>query len=428
MVLSPETAQILIAISLALIVFSAFAPMRAVTVYLATRTWLQHVATLQYTIAGTVPIFSPYAALMPFLAMVSLLANRGAGLFSAAMAPFQLLLGLSCLSTLTSMDLSTSLSSLTKVAFAYCIYILAYNGVRDEAGAARAMRQSVLVSLVPAGFALYQWVTGEVFSYSDMRWVTGLRIVGTLTDPNSFGIYMSLTFFMALGLFLMNRTKPGFALAALTLALVVLSKNRGTWIALMLATLVGGLAYKRRLSLSRLIAAYAVVGMLATPFILARFSELEGKDTWGQSQDTFSSRLQYSAMLLEASLDSPILGHGIGSSEIMAEEVVRTKVLPHNDYVRLAFETGYISVLLYVVFLLREILRARRHWDSPHWPFHYMYLLSITYFAVVSLAQNLLMDLLLYPYFMVGMAISHKLERLEREAQTTPWHAGPEGG
>jgi len=76
------------------------------------------------------------------------------------------------------------------------------------------------------------------------------------------------------------------------------------------------------------------------PFFQSRFADLNKLDKYGQSQDTFSERIYHHIDLLEISLENPFIGAGIGSSELPISRSSGFIELAHNDYIRIAVETG----------------------------------------------------------------------------------------
>ncbi len=137
-------------------------------------------------------------------------------------------------------------------------------------------------------------------------------------------------------------------------------------------------------------------------------------DKYGQSQDTFAERVNHRVDLLIKSLDSPVIGAGIGSAETPITRQSNLVVLPHNDYVRIAVEVGYIGLFVYILFFAAQYVRTLKYKDLPHWDVQFAAHCMQIYIIIISFEQNVLADVLSYSIFMYILAVSHGAIDIDR--------------
>jgi O-antigen ligase len=128
--------------------------------------------------------------------------------------------------------------------------------------------------------------------------------------------------------------------------------------------------------------------------------ELTQKSEFG-SHNTFQGRLQYHEKLLDLVKENPVVGYGLGTAGYTS----KITYPPHNDYLRIALESGVPGMLLYIVFLLKELFdHIQRVRTTMFGLVHFSSLILIVYFIILSFFQKIL-----------GIfAISAKLHFLEK--------------
>lgn len=122
-----------------------------------------------------------------------------------------------------------------------------------------------------------------------------------------------------------------------------------------------------------------------------------------------SGRLDIWAAVIDSGARSPIIGQGLGSSNMAVEFLGPTVGHPHNDYLRVWHDLGYVGVILLVsAFMVwistlgRAWLRARRRPDEL------VALQLAAYLALLALVLSAITDnALVYPFVMgpVGVVI-----------------------
>jgi hypothetical protein len=315
---------------------------------------------------------------------------------------------------------------LVKIITPIFIYILTYVGIKKPDDVSRANRWLLLTSVPCLLAGLVQVLTGVSYDYFTDTLSTGLRAVGTIGDPNAFGIYTSLMLFAALPSVMGQKVTVKAALSVCALlAIVVLGRNRGVWIADAVAVVGTVFAFRRRLKIGRWIAGMAAVAIIAAPVVILRFSELGQRDQYGQSQDTLSGRLAMHVALLEESLESPVIGFGPASS---LERIAGAWMLPHNDYVRVIYEFGYLTALAYSCFLFSQLMLLRRYAGSSCWTQCFGGFALQICLLVCSLAYNPIADQILYSVIMASLAITHRAIALLPVTDAAPSRKHRQGG
>jgi O-antigen ligase len=269
---------------------------------------------------------------------------------------------------------------------------------------------------------VWEYVTGNIFAFDpdevEMTSVASARITGTVIDANDYGIYSSFLLFAALPLFLRNKSKESMIFIGLIAFSLFASQNRGTWISIFVALFVTVAVFRKHLRVFYWAATAAVTTLVSFPFVLKRFGELNQYDEFGQLQDTFSGRLNYHAELLNRSLEHPLLGTGQGTSAWteISPGVIDT-VWPHNDYMRIVVDSGYISLILYIVFFFAQLIRSWQLRNSLRWDIQFSAHATQIYVIIISLMQNLYLDLLVYPVLMYLLAVFHRAAALDKVQQ-----------
>jgi O-antigen ligase len=163
-------------------------------------------------------------------------------------------------------------------------------------------------------------------------------------------------------------------LAALTALGLALQDRRSGMLTLPLLLLVLALASqpdtRRRLGLALLVAVAASLAWLAADGVRARFAEgllelrqYESSDavatSWGQ-------RVRMVEVTLQMVRERPLLGHGVGSWELLWQQRISPGTLlhgnntPHNDYLLLAQQGGLVALLAWLACVLAAVQAAVR--------------------------------------------------------------------
>jgi O-antigen/teichoic acid export membrane protein/O-antigen ligase len=209
------------------------------------------------------------------------------------------------------------------------VYSLVDSRKRVEATAAAA-----LLSVAPSALAgVHQMLAEKSETHSGP--FQFIRANGGFPQPDAFGIFVSLGLAVGVTLVLSRRLRwriPLMAGLGIGAAALVGSYTRTAWIALVVGLLVAG-ALRHRL-LIILVPVVVVAVALAVPSVSTRFADLSQSSTATSRQNTLDARIGIWRSELPKITQAPLRGHGLQSVYLGRTQLV------HNDYLRMAVETG----------------------------------------------------------------------------------------
>lgn len=222
-----------------------------------------------------------------------------------------------------------------------------------------------------AGLLLRVWVAGAGAAAvwvlaraaaAGIRWPTGPLERGGL------GATLAVASVLAAGLLLAGPARPRWlpAALALTLAALVATFSRASWLGL-LAGLLTLLATGRPRARLRLLAAGAVV-VLAAAALLPRWPALDQEVRSIASVEANRNRLLLWRAAAEMVADHPLLGLGFGTFPLaypaykspQARE--RAANFAHNIFLNVAAETGVLGLAAFAVLVAIALRSAWRRW------------------------------------------------------------------
>ncbi len=328
--------------------------------------------------------------------------------------PLYFLLFFALLSLINTLNLYTSVAGFAKLVTAVMSYVLVYNIVKTEDDAKKLLMVIVLATLIPMLIGYYQF-----FTDSGGKAMGGVmnRVKGTLGFANSYGIYLALSLNAAIILLLHPRMKIKkyyvIAFVASILISSVISLNRGTWIALSVAIAIASLFYIKKIRIRWIVLSASAMAIMFSSIVISRFQQLEHP---GYNKiNTFERRLSYWSATWEVVPEHPIIGWGIGTAEQVMLNRFDVADVTHNDYLRLLLETGVLGLSAYLIFLLRvawNVFEKRRYRNL--WYINYPMMITIIYFMIISLPQNIFDHMVNLPLFLSLVAISYRLFEFEK--------------
>jgi O-antigen ligase len=266
--------------------------------------------------------------------------------------PYVIFLYVILLSSLYSVNKVISLRGWTTVASYLAIYVLTLSHLTDMHRVSRLRAALAISTLVPISVALHQFVTGTGNTVSS----PGLnRVTGTYFHPSAFGMYLVVLWPLLLHQSRYARGMGGRLLYGMLLALATfsigLTYTRIVWLALILSA-TGTLLLLRRWKFALLlgVTSTAVMFLFTVP-ILTRFSEafqLEGGRLVWSASGSMMWRFEQWRTALTLLIRQPLLGVGWWSFP----EYNRWQTTPHNDYVRIAAEAGFLGLVSFLFLAL----------------------------------------------------------------------------
>lgn len=253
-------------------------------------------------------------------------------------------------------------------------------------------------SILPFFFGVYQLITKQGGQYTP-----GFnRIFGTFIHPNVFAQFLILIFFILLYTILvkkLNKLQKSIAVAYLFITVLFLYStfSRGPWIAFITALgFFFSIKNKFSVKIFFLILSLLML-MLILPHVKIRFEELQSTSYYGIS--SWEWRLRLWRMSIKGLFNHPFLGNGLGMYES------HMSVMAHNDYLRIIYETGFLGLLLYLVFfshiLFQTLKRLYKEKNFVNITVNKIVFSLIFCLLIMSFADNLARSTVIIIFYLV---------------------------
>lgn len=316
-----------------------------------------------------------------------------------------LLVFLSIISALESINITATLSQTIKYLNALALVLVAVNAVKTEKDIMRIFQGIFLSSVIPMLYGYYQYFLG-------LKSWTGadLRMVSFFGFPNMYGIYLSLIIFIGCILYFEATDKKlkriYIVILISAISSTILGLNRGSWIAIIAGILFAFPFYKKHLNVKWFIIVFSIIGVVASGIIIQRFMELQEVRV---GADTLTGRLSMWGIILAEYSKVPLFGFGAGTVHQVMIDLFYIDNPPHNDYLRIFLELGYFGPIVFMIMLLNEIrwnFRVRKYQEV--WYINYFSLVMIIYMATISTVQNVIHNVVVFPIFLVVCHLARK--------------------
>jgi tetratricopeptide (TPR) repeat protein len=270
------------------------------------------------------------------------------------------------------------------------------------------------------------------------------RIFGPFLQPNLFGNFLLLAFFVALGLAIQPpalRTLHFALIALLFLVAMALTGSKGALLAWFVGVVSFGVAlavnfpappkWRKAILLALPVGAIVLIATaLLLPPIRLRFETL-----WTSQAHSWMFRFFVWKATLTGAISKPITGFGAGTFEWAYPQftVVGFTRHAHNGFLQVALESGFIGLLLLLAFLVAIFFSRSPHQRATHNaqlvnhsnpsildPIHLGCKIAVAAFCLHNLVETAWMTLanLLALAFVCGMAMS-RVQCSECEVQET---------
>ncbi len=275
-------------------------------------------------------------------------------------------------------------------------------------------------ALLPLAGGFYQALTrtgyAELIGYYNS--VTFHRIFATFTHPNIYAFYLTMLLPMAIVLFLRASARAeriflGWLIAAMGLSLI-LTFTRGAWISFTCAIITIGFLRSKKAAIAVTLA--LIVMALLMPSVALRFSDLSGSTYDGT--DSLRWRLNLWRQTFSYFSSRPVFGYGLGSFYALSSAASREYAPAHNDYLKLALETGIAGLGAYIILLFLLTRNAFSLLKKLRLPYSRaialgFFSLCVTY-ILIGMADNLMRSTVVQLYFWTFAAIAFNLREAER--------------
>jgi O-antigen ligase/polysaccharide polymerase Wzy-like membrane protein len=160
-----------------------------------------------------------------------------------------------------------------------------------------------------------------------------------------------------------------------------------------------------RLAPGRVLAAFAALGFVGyyaathIPAIRDRFTQGDQEFHYGGAALNTSGRAELWKATWQGVHEHPWTGHGPGQAQYYIQSIFITVDHPHNEYLRLLYDTGWIGLVLWftgLVLLARGCWRRmRRATEAKHRAVHLAGFMAMVDFILGSVTDNLTVSLAL---------------------------------
>ena len=315
---------------------------------------------------------------------------------------------------------SLALAEIIKLANVFIIYILVYDWIKSKADLSKFIRLIPLTIIVPSIFAIYQLIFEMGLNFGGLS----NRLYGTFGHPNGFAFYLVIVISLLLIYWLADpyfknkktlitkqitdRHWPVLPLIIFLFILLLFTYTRGAWVGMIIFLAVLGIFQYRKLLFigTVIVIGIAIIFPLLNNFTIDHYdhdlqtvplvSRLTEKN---EDADSWDWRVEMYQEMAPLALESPIFGSGLGSFEIVRS---RTTANPyealeaHNDYLRLAIETGIVGLILYIILIIFISIRTLQllFYVKKNQPDYYLYAVGLIGLVAaiysMSFADNLL--------------------------------------
>ncbi|MFA5023854.1 MAG: O-antigen ligase family protein [Patescibacteria group bacterium] len=333
--------------------------------------------------------------------------------------PWLIFLSVNILSLFFSISLNASLAELARLLTIFSLFVLGFLIIKNNQDLTRLIKVIIFSSLVPSAVAFYQFITG-----TGLKEGYDLRLFGTFAHPNMLAFFLCFIIVLTVFIFLNNdRKKISSLLYGLlmffSLFLLVFTYTRGAWLVFFIfISLVGSFSFRRFLIL---ICGLVLLFYMAWPSFQDRINTLVNPDPYG----SINWRLELWQDGFTYFKKEPIIGYGSGTAALVIADNRGLKLgspEPHNDYLRLALDTGLLGLLAYGILIVSLISSLLFNYFKQKRPKLKMFNLFLVAFGValyiMSFGDNVLNDTALEWSFwvLVGalLAVQIKDRRLVR--------------
>lgn len=311
-------------------------------------------------------------------------------------------------SMLVTIDLGTSITELLRFSSLFVFYIIGYHITqRNNHFIVWVINALAASAVVPILVGVYQLISFSGLSAGGLS----NRIYATFGHPNVLGFYMVLVITIVLIKYISTPLQHRsllypWVLAGATMALLF-TYTRGAWLGLVVVFIVIGIVKFRKalgFTVVGIMLLFGIGSTLNAIFIdtfninLTDIQLISRFTTRDEESDSIAWRLGVLETMAPKTLDSPLLGYGIGNFVTLrklGDIGLYDDPEAHNDYLRIAIETGLLGLAVYVLWIANLVrLAVRKYLVMPKRSWQQMYALGLVAlvlaFYAMSIGDNIL--------------------------------------
>jgi O-antigen ligase len=296
-------------------------------------------------------IFGIFAMVFVAIATFGVLFIRNFKAFPAVIRVYYLFIFICLLSLCFSQSYLEGITGLLKYVSLAAIFLLAFNLPEDQADVERSFKYLVLTSVFPILFGYLQVLTGNTLIYMNFWGQSYHAVYSSFAHPNQYAFYLAnigIALYVILARY--NTRRLLYILIGSNIFLsILLTFSRSVWFGMFFCNLIATFFYKK-LRAPAVIAA-VLICIFGASLIVQGLADIIDKKK-GQ-KNSIDFRIDVTKQLLENAVwKKPILGFGPGSAKAVVGKYTKYQpIVPHNDYMRVLVETGFLGLFAFVSFI-----------------------------------------------------------------------------
>lgn len=258
----------------------------------------------------------------------------------------------------------------------------------DSAGAQAVGHRMRLVGVITTCAFMVTYLAGFRLFSERAFGLVGLIFLAVLIPHTPRRRIVRLAPFLVAGVIALSLSRTATVIAIAMLMFLALRAKKGLKLlaSLVMAFAAGGFAYW--------------LFNFYEPF-RERFLEGDGGATVGGVELNTSGRAVLWDITYKSSQEAPVFGHGPGSASALITPLFRNIGHPHNEYLRVLHDFGWVGLVLFglgmVMLLTRIAARIRRSQNPIHWSA----LLSLVAVLSAAITDNVIV----YPFIMLPLGL-----------------------
>lgn len=299
----------------------------------------------------------------------------------------------SATSLLWSFAPASSLGELARLSSFVGAFFLGFYLFKSKKELTDLIKVIILSAFIPVGVAIYQFLSGSGLVEGEQN-----RLLGTFAHPNMLAFFLSfviiLSVFIGLNIKKTRVENYWYWLLAIIFTIVLFfTYTRGAYLVLLFSISLVGLFKFRKFLLTAFL--FLAIIYLISPTVQGRFNSIFQSDPYG----SISWRVNLWRDELSYVSQAPVLGQGLG----LAQDVIAFNrdwrlgsTEPHNDFLRIAIDTGLIGLGLYLLIIASLLLRLKNnylHTTAPRLKMINLFILALALsLYALSFGDNILND------------------------------------
>ena len=334
-----------------------------------------------------------------------------------ALIPWLIFIGWISLTVIYSYDVISTIRETIKAVNLFALLGICYiMSIKYKGEFSKNFLKSLIAgAILPLLMAVYQLLSRAGMDIDDVS----NRIYGTFAHPNILATYTLLLLTVLIGesaaqerLSLkkipfnspLGRGGGGLALIIFLLAMIAFTYTRIAWIGAALLFVILGLVYQRKITaiiLSGIVLFFALFYPLNNYLIqnyninLQTSGLISRLTSRSEDSDSVKWRISLANKVLPLFRQRWFLGYGYGSFPKVWDDnkdvgnIWDTTSEAHNDYIKVAFESGIVGLILFLGIFFSLLYRQISFAVKNHW-INIVFIASIGIYLILSLSDNML--------------------------------------